>query len=399
MNWLPGDEDLLLEILSFCPVHTLRVTSSTCLQWLAASRSDRIWQALYQREFSWFHSGRRAAGSWFRRYSRLHGASWILGCVGGAKLGETGFVALRDAKTLELNASAAQPPDDEELRTLLPQLPSCRHALGVAMDHDKGLVYAIGGLGPDQLALSSVDALQLGSDNWQQMPSMTMPRCYSAASIIDGALVVSGGSDSIWRDGTTLSTIETYHDGAWRIITEYELQLRRCGHCMVPLTSGPTVVLGGFDSVGITYHDSAELLGSSVTLPAMSTPRTGFAACAGPDGAVYAAGGSSNGEHMLSSAERLDIRTGSWELLPSMARRHGYCAGVCAPDGSFLVGCGVGQGQDPDMFGIVEVFDTRMLQWRELPTPVTDCHELHSPGMFVFAQHGRSSDLMQFVIE
>ena len=113
MNWLPGDEDLLLEILSFCPVHTLRVTSSTCLQWLAASRSDRIWQALYQREFSWFHSGRRAAGSWFRRYSRLHGASWILGCVGGAKLGETGFVALPDAKTLELNASAAQPPDAE----------------------------------------------------------------------------------------------------------------------------------------------------------------------------------------------------------------------------------------------------------------------------------------------
>ena len=64
----------------------------------------------------------------------------------------------------------------------------------------------------------------------------------------------------------------------------------RCGHCMVPLTSGSTVVLGGFDSLGITYHDSAELLGSSVTLPGMSTPRTGFAACAGPDGAVYAAG-------------------------------------------------------------------------------------------------------------
>ena len=72
-----------------------------------------------------------------------------------------------------------------------------------------------------------MDALQLGSDSWHQMPSMTMPRCYSAASIIDGALVVSGGSDSIWRDGTTLSSIETFHNGAWRIINEYELQLRR----------------------------------------------------------------------------------------------------------------------------------------------------------------------------
>lgn len=397
MNWLPGEEDLLLEILSFCPVHTLLVTSSTCLQWLAASRSDRLWQALYQTEYSWFHSGKHAAGSWFRRYSRLHDASWALGCVGGAKLGETGFVALPEAKTLELNASAAQPPT--EFWTPLPQLPNCRHALGVAVDHDKGLAYAIGGLGPDQLALSSVDAVQLGSDSWHQVPSMTMPRCYSAASIIDGALVVSGGSDSIWRDGATLSSIETYLEGSWRIIAEYELQLRRCGHCMVPLPSGPTVVLGGFDSVGITYHNSAELLGSSVTLPVMSSPRTGFAACAGPDGAIYVAGGSSNGEHMLSSCERLDMRTNSWEPLSSMARRHGYCAGACAPDGSFLVGCGVGQGMDPDMFGIVEVFDTRMLKWREWPAPVSDCEELHSPGMFVFAQHQRSVDCMQCALD
>ena len=58
----------------------------------------------------------------------------------------------------------------------------------------------------------------------------------------------------------------------------------------------------------------------------MAEKRTGLGVCSGPDGGVYAVGGSPDGSKAHRSAERFDPRTGSWELLPRMALGRGYCS-------------------------------------------------------------------------
>lgn len=137
-------------------------------------------------------------------------------------------------------------------------------------------------------------------------------------------------------------------------------------------------MLGGFDALDTKYHSSVEQLMCELRLPDMTSRRTGFAAGFGPDGSIYVAGGSTNGESMLKTCERLDVREPAWSQLPSMQQEHGYCSGYMGPNGMFFVGCGHTHGSGEP--AALEVLDTRMLKWRTtLPPPRREL--LHSPAV------------------
>ena len=94
----------------------------------------------------------------------------------------------------------------------------------------------------------------------------------------------------------------------------------------------------------------------------MNFRRTGAGVGAGPDGCVYAAGGSPDGQDALASAERWDLRTARWELLPPMARGRGYVAAAFDATGNFVVHGGY--GETGDVGADAEAFDIRAHRWR-----------------------------------
>lgn len=90
---------------------------------------------------------------------------------------------------------------------------------------------------------------------------------------------------------------------------------------------GHVCVAGGYGG-GQTYLSSAEYLPCDgrgwLPLPPMAHARTGFGLCYGPDGCLYAVGGSPNGSESHRSAERFDERRGVWEMLAHMVAGRSY---------------------------------------------------------------------------
>ena len=83
----------------------------------------------------------------------------------------------------------------------------------------------------------------------------------------------------------------------------------------------------------------------------MSSPRTGMGVSFGPDHSLYVVGGSVDGEQMLASMERLDLRTRSFERLPDMPPTHalsgkgrGYLDATFGVDGLLYVVGGIKPG-------------------------------------------------------
>lgn len=155
---------------------------------------------------------------------------------------------------------------------------------------------------------------------------------------------------------------------------------RRCGHAVALTREGDIAVAGGYggsseDGEEI-YWRSCEVLETSAqaeewkSLPDMHDRRTGHGFSAGPDGCLYAVGGSPDGgvtNH--ATAERLDMRTGKWERLREMTESRGYCAATFGMSGLlFVVGGCEGEGVT-GMFPwlrTAECFDPRTGTWRAL---------------------------------
>ncbi|CAN0111427.1 unnamed protein product, partial [Hapterophycus canaliculatus] len=73
------------------------------------------------------------------------------------------------------------------------------------------------------------------------------------------------------------------------------------------------------------------------TLAPMKRRRTGVAVAAGPDGRLFAVGGSSDGTHGLSSVETFDPREGKWSASAPMIVGRAFCCATFAPSGSLYV--------------------------------------------------------------
>ena len=140
----------------------------------------------------------------------------------------------------------------------------------------------------------------------------------------------------------------------------------RCGLGTAMMSDGSVYAVGGYGG-GLTYHRTVEVLATGgddgrgwAPAPVMHAPRTGLGVAAGPDGCVYAVGGSPDGSSSHCSAERLDPRVGAWERLPDMDIERGYCAAAFGATGLLVVhgGC-----DEEGPLRAAECFDPRAMRW------------------------------------
>jgi len=221
--------------------------------------------------------------------------------------------------------------------------------------------------------LASVEVLDAATRTWSPGPPLAEATCFAAASFAPWAarhtLLLVGGGDTLWVGSVATDACSVLADAydvaaAWK--PGPRLVEARCGHGVAVLPDG-VVAVGGYAG-GEEYLASVERLGPDGSwrlLRPMRRARTGAGVGAGPDGCVYAAGGSPDGSGALRGAERYDPRTRAWARLPSMRARRGYVAAAFDASGDFLVHGGydaVG-----DVQSSAEIFDVRAHAWRDAP--------------------------------
>ena len=284
-----------------------------------------------------------------------------------------------------------------------------RDAPAVAASSD-GVMFICGGVGQDNPEEEAVDTIEtIYSDGAMfgagEHLEFRLPRpCCFAAAVCDGRdnLWVAGGSTSIYRGSRVYSHVMMLPRALWCVSRDdgvpaqrlvvgdgdtllgpcaAPLHEARCGHALLySRREDALYAVGGYGG-GVRYHDTVErfALGSggghgfASNSPAwqllgggaiMSSARTGLGASFGPDGAIYAVGGSPDGEHMLSTFERFDPRAGAWQMLPPMPTARGYLTASFGLDGCFYAagGCLAGAGA-MEACDVIERFDVRASCW------------------------------------
>jgi N-acetylneuraminic acid mutarotase len=183
-------------------------------------------------------------------------------------------------------------PANDAWSTAAP-LPSASGALAAVTGPD-GLIYAIGGYDGNN-SLATVHAYNPSTDQWTTKASMNTPRTWLAAVVgHDGLIYAIGGGNP-----TMLNSVETFNvnTNAWTT-SPVKLPAPTCGLAAAVDPSGLIYVIGGSSPVGTTPTTSAAVYSYNpaapgwTSQPALPAPRGALAATTGPDGLIYAIGGS-----------------------------------------------------------------------------------------------------------
>jgi N-acetylneuraminic acid mutarotase len=229
-----------------------------------------------------------------------------------------------------------------------PDLPlAVNHAMAVATD---GTVYLFGGYLPDGPASDAAFALRDG--RWEVLPPMPEPRAAGGSVVADGLIYVVGG---VGPAGIAQRTL-VFDPATARWSTAAGLGIPR-EHMGVASVEERVYAVGGragsLEGFGDTevYDPGSD---AWATLPDMPTPRGGMAATGTANGYVVAAGGEEEGG-TFDEAEAFDVEAKRWIALPPMpTARHGV--GVVADGTTVYVIAG---GTDPGLSfsGALEAID------------------------------------------
>jgi hypothetical protein len=205
---------------------------------------------------------------------------------------------------------------------------------------ENGTLLLVGGR-DDERASDDVERYDPFGDAWTEEESMDEDRDGLAAGLIDGDLYAIGGAD---RDGTLRSDAELRGGSSWQSYGPWALSPGRAGVGSA-VADGALVVAGGFSSFGpldaVTRYvpDAA-----GTALPALPGARGGVAMVARA-GELYAVGGRTASDGLLSDVLFLAPGAASWVMLTSLPEpvenavavvvgTHLYVAGGTRPFGS-----------------------------------------------------------------
>mmetsp|Transcript_36600 Transcript_36600/g.82740 ORF Transcript_36600/g.82740 Transcript_36600/m.82740 type:complete len:918 (-) Transcript_36600:96-2849(-) len=213
------------------------------------------------------------------------------------------------------------------------ELPSMQHArsLGVAVATEHRILVC-GGY--DKEPMEQLEQYDVAG-NWQKLMSMREGRLFSASVCCSRYLYMCGGSTS----GTHMSGVNTaerfdLQTNLWEVLPP--MNSPRAGGAAAVGPRGMIVICGGTKDIKHTVSDDWGSLRCTesydpnlrcwFTLSPMLQPRS-FAATIVVPGKLYVFGGN-NGKSVVSSVERLDLDTGTWEPMPVMreARVDAACA-------------------------------------------------------------------------
>jgi N-acetylneuraminic acid mutarotase len=212
-----------------------------------------------------------------------------------------------------------------------------------------GIVYVFG------IGWSSYSSVPVGvakydsvSDRWTSLPDMPSRQGWATAGVVKGKCYVIGGASSFGGVASTAVYEFDPKNESWRVRSS--LPDRRTMAAAAVVDNKIYVVGGGDDdsflpdllpSVAI-YDPATDSWSKGADMP---TPRFLLAAAA-VDGKIYAIGGTSDENNVLSDiVERYDPVTNKWTTVENMpAGRRGHSANVLR--GIIYVVAGVAQGSD-----------------------------------------------------
>lgn len=235
-------------------------------------------------------------------------------------------------------------------------------------------IYAVGGTEN----LNDVEYYQLGNAQWQAMPPLNTGRYWFAAVEVDGYIYALGGMDAHDTLIQAPYTVEMYDPAAQLWSYAAPLQIPRASLAAAVGPDGRIYAFGGMDAHTANiqephtvevYDPSQPQQGWQFLSPQsqLPTPRSGLAAATGPDGYIYVIGGLSQDGKPLAVVEAYHPATDTWNqpaVPPAMPTARGTLAAVTGPDGRiYALGGSSGAGS----LSTVEVYDVSA-GWKTLPS-------------------------------
>jgi Kelch motif len=186
-------------------------------------------------------------------------------------------------------------PANDAWSTAAP-LPSAR-ALIAAVTGPDGLIYAIGGFDTKN-PVATVEAYDPTTDKWTSKASMHTPRAWTAAVLGPDGLIyaIGGAADGVGSGPSALSSVETFNvtTNTWTV-SSFSLPVATCGLAAAVDPNGFICVVGGDTPGNATPTANVYLYNPAgpgwISQPPMSSGRAILAATTGPDGLIYAIGG------------------------------------------------------------------------------------------------------------
>jgi hypothetical protein len=174
-----------------------------------------------------------------------------------------------------------------------------------------GRVLVVGGVGADEIALSSVEIYDPATNSWMAGTPLHYARSgHTATPLYDGRVVIAGGNDG----ATSLDSIEVYDvDAGIFTLSNARLPGGRTGHATVLLYDGTVFITGGISGTNlldstVVYDPWEDTLAPG---PSLGAARAGHSATTLLDGKVLVAGGA-GAESELASGEIYDSGTNSF---------------------------------------------------------------------------------------
>jgi N-acetylneuraminic acid mutarotase len=227
----------------------------------------------------------------------------------------------------------ATPPLPSYPWSTVAPMPTARIALAAATGPD-GRIYAIGGF--NGVALNTVEAYRPRTNTWSTVASMPTARiALAAATGPDGRIYAIGGWNQPGADNS-LSTVEAYTPATNSWSTVAPMPTARDGLAAATGPDGRIYAIGGTDGMRSLNMVEAYTPATNTwsTVASMPTARCCLAAATGTDGRIYAIGGwnQPGGDNTLSTVEAYDPSTNTWSTLAPMPTARGDLAAATGPD-------------------------------------------------------------------
>ncbi len=243
-------------------------------------------------------------------------------------------------------------------------LPRIFHAAVLGND---GRIFVVGGrhggVSPTTWVLAtSVEVYTPGAGAWTTVADLPTPRQSAAAAVgADGRIYVIGGSTAVWGSAAaTSATVEVYTPSTNTWATAASLLTPRAALTAATGPDGRIYAIGGTrcspDCGGpalATVEVYTPSSNSWASAASMASPRAGFATAVGSDGRIYALGGSSSGSgafvDVWASSEVYTPSTNAWASVASMAGSRDHHGAAAAGGHLYAIG-GSGKGTSVEMY-------------------------------------------------
>ncbi len=259
--------------------------------------------------------------------------------------------------------------------TQVAPLPDPKWELGAATAGD-GRIYAIGGANEFMPQVATVYAYDVAADQWTQVVSMSeVRRHFGTAAGLDGLIYVFSGYHQGFPFFST--TTEVYDPGSGFWSRRADVPTPRQGHAAASVPDGRMFVMGGgqfgdpLPNVEV-YDPTTNRWSRAADMP---RPRTDFGCVAGPDGLIYVFGGYASefgGDRYSDTADVYDSVADAWAELPTMNSIRYGVTGALGPDGRiYAIGGSLGSGGPTS----VETYDPNAGTWTPVASMSTEREE------------------------